>query len=64
MFNTIPEGFVREDSSLVFYTNTPKEDIKKVVDIVSKCGEIREVILREPTLEDVFLQLTGRRLEG
>jgi len=49
---------------LFFYTNKPKEDIKKVVDIVGKCGEIREVILREPTLEDVFLQLTGRRLEG
>jgi len=64
IFNMIPEGFVQEGSSLVFYTNTPKEDIKKVVDIVGKCGEIKEVILREPTLEDVFLQLTGRRLEG
>ena len=64
IFNMIPEGFVQEGSSLVFYTNKPKEDIKKVVDIVEKCGEIREVILREPTLEDVFLQLTGRRLEG
>ncbi|MCD6542359.1 MAG: ABC transporter ATP-binding protein [Thermoplasmata archaeon] len=64
IFNMIPEGFVQEGSSLVFYTNKPKEDIKKVVDIVGKCGEIREVILREPTLEDVFLQLTGRRLEG
>lgn len=62
IFSKVPEGFVREGSSMVFYTDTPKEDIRKVMEVVEQYGEIKEIILREPTLEDVFLKLTGRRL--
>ncbi len=61
-FKNLPENFIREDSSLVFYTNNPGGDILRVIQVLEKVGEIKEVIIREPTLEDVFLKFTGRGL--
>ncbi len=63
LFQEIPEGFVRENSSLVFYSQEPKRDLVNAVTIASKVGKIKEVVVREPTLEDIFIKLTGRRLK-
>ncbi|AMM54273.1 ABC transporter ATP-binding protein [Pyrococcus kukulkanii] len=42
----------------------PRKELPKVIDVLLKSGsEIRLVRVEEPTLEDVFLKLTGRGLE-
>jgi len=61
-FTAVPDGFVKNNGAILHYTDNPREDIASIVALAGKYGEIREVIVREPTLEDVFLKLTGRRL--
>ncbi|MFA4701450.1 ABC transporter ATP-binding protein [Pyrococcus kukulkanii] len=42
----------------------PRKELPKIIDVLLKSGsEIRLVRVEEPTLEDVFLKLTGRGLE-
>ena len=62
IFKEIPEGYTQKDNAVVYYTTDPKGDMIKVISELEKFGDIKEVVVREPTLEDVFLKLTGRRL--
>lgn len=62
IFYHVPPEFVKSDSTLLFYTMNPKEEIVKAVSLAKNAGEIKEVVIREPTLEDVFIKLTGRGL--
>jgi len=42
----------------------PRKELPRIIDVLLKSGsEIRLVRVEEPTLEDVFLKLTGRGLE-
>jgi len=61
-FTTVPDGFVKNNSAILYYTDNPREDIAHIVAMAGRYGKIREVIVREPTLEDVFIKLTGRGL--
>ena len=46
------------------YTRDPDSVLPKVIGEVINCGgKVVEAHVSEPTLEDVFLKLTGRRLE-
>ncbi len=62
-FKTVPEGFVSENGAIIYYTENPREEMVGIVSEATKYGKIKEIIVREPTLDDVFLKLTGRRLE-
>ncbi len=61
-FRGSPEGFLEKDGALVYYTENPRNSIAEAVKIASECGTIKEAVVREPTLEDVFLKLTGKKL--
>jgi len=51
------------DGRLALATKNAETEIKKVFDTASKNGiEILEVSIRKPTLNDVFLHLTGREI--
>jgi len=51
------------DSKLAIATKNAEREIKKVFDVASKSDvEILEVNIRKPTLNDVFLRLTGREI--
>ncbi len=61
-FEHVPHGFMRERNCIVKFSENPKRELSRVVNTLSRIGEIKEIFIREPTLEDVFLKLTGRRL--
>ena len=49
---------------LVMETNSPESLVPKVISTLDRAGlEPERVEIRKPTLEDVFLNLTGKRLE-
>ncbi len=46
------------------HVRTPRESLPEIVETLVRAGsEIRVIKIEEPTLEDVFLKLTGRGLE-
>ncbi len=61
-FESVPDGFVRKNGAIVYYTENPREAMVSTVSKAMKHGRIKEIMVREPTLDDVFLKLTGRRL--
>ncbi len=61
-FRKIPSDFVREEEKLIKFSQNPREELPELVETLSKSGEIKEIFVREPTLEDVFLKFTGRGL--
>ncbi len=61
-FEHVPQRFMRERNCIVKFSENPKGELSRVVNTLSRIGEIKEIFIREPTLEDVFLKLTGRRL--
>ena len=61
-FETVPEGFIKEKDSVIKFSRNPREELPEVVRTLSRVGEVKEISVREPTLEDVFLKLTGRGL--
>ncbi|NPA76036.1 MAG: ABC transporter ATP-binding protein [Euryarchaeota archaeon] len=61
-FDRTPPDFVEEEQCIVKYTENPKAELLNTVQSVVKFGTVREIRVREPTLEDVFLMLTGRGL--
>lgn len=53
----------KRDGGLTILVKNGAEAVPKIVDLVSaNGGKIRTMTLREPTLDDVFLQVTGRSL--
>ncbi|WP_461865526.1 ABC transporter ATP-binding protein [Thermococcus sp.] len=55
---------VEKEGSVRIHVKNPKESLPKIVETLVKSGsEIKTIKIEEPTLEDVFLKLTGRRLE-
>ncbi|AFK21655.1 multidrug ABC transporter ATPase [Pyrococcus sp. ST04] len=55
---------VLKEDSVRIITSNPKEVLARIVEVLLSAGsEIRMVKIEEPTLEDVFLKLTGRGLE-
>ncbi len=61
-FEQVPQGFIKERNIIVKFSENPREELSRVVNALSRIGEIKEIFVREPTLEDVFLKLTGRGL--
>ncbi len=61
-FEHMPQGFIKERDSIVKFSDNPREELSRVVNTLSRIGKIKEIFVREPTLEDVFLRLTGRGL--
>ncbi|PWV37384.1 MAG: ABC transporter, partial [Desulfurococcaceae archaeon] len=47
------------------YVNKGEEKIARVVDMFSRGGlKVRQISLKEPTLDDVFFYYTGAKLAG
>lgn len=54
-----------KDAVIRIYVNKGEEKIARVVDIFSKGGlKVRQISLKEPTLDDVFFYYTGAKLAG
>lgn len=52
-----------QDDHLTFYTKTPLETMRALFNLTDhKKDFLRNVLMRKPTLEDVFLKLTGKRI--
>ncbi|RLE51095.1 MAG: ABC transporter, partial [Candidatus Methanomethylicota archaeon] len=76
--NSIPESLVRElativkassfkceDKLAIFYLNKGETAIPQIVNILSSKGyEVKQVRMKEPTLDDVFFYFTGASLQG
>ena len=46
---------------IILYTNEVSDTIKGLIDFASSKGKkLKDVMVRNPTLEDVFIKLTGR----
>ncbi len=55
---------IEKDGILRIQVKNPRESLPRIVEIlISQGSEIKAVKVEEPTLEDVFLKLTGRGLE-
>ena len=55
---------VEKDGVARIHVRTPRESLPEIVETLVRAGsEIRVIKIEEPTLEDVFLKLTGRGLE-
>ncbi len=53
----------RLETALTIVTQNGAESVPKIVELVNaNGGKIRTITLREPTLDDVFLQFTGRSI--
>ncbi|AAL81135.1 ABC transporter ATP-binding protein [Pyrococcus furiosus DSM 3638] len=56
--------FIEKDNEIRVRVRNPREALPKIVENLIKAGSIiKEIRVEEPTLEDVFIKLTGRRLE-
>ncbi len=54
-----------KDAVVRIYVNKGEEKIARVVDIFSRGGlRVRQISLKEPTLDDVFFYYTGAKLSG
>ncbi|AEC51890.1 ABC-type transport system, ATPase component, putative multidrug transporter [Pyrococcus sp. NA2] len=55
---------IEKDNVLRIQVKNPRQSLPRIVEIlISQGSEIKAVKVEEPTLEDVFLKLTGRKLE-
>ena len=58
------EKHILKDSRAVLYTKDPDTALPQIVSLViERGGKVARIDVREPTLEDVFIKLTGRGLE-
>lgn len=61
--NNFPRVLEKENSIRI-HVKEPRQALPKIIEILIKEGsQIKAVKVEEPTLEDVFLELTGRGLE-
>ena len=55
--------FIEEKDTLTLYIRNFEENFPKLLNFInSRDVSIEEMKIRKPTLEDVFLKLTGRRI--
>lgn len=60
----VVEKYVLKNEKVVLYTKDPDTALPQVVSLViENGGKLARIDVREPTLEDVFVKLTGRGLE-
>jgi ABC-2 type transport system ATP-binding protein len=58
-------SFDEKEQSVTIAINDTNEDVKKALDILSsKKIELASMAVHKPTLDDVFLSLTGKQKEG
>jgi daunorubicin resistance ABC transporter ATP-binding subunit len=50
------------DRALKVTTESGHNIVPQIINIVAQCCEIREIVVREPNLDEVFLKLTGKAL--
>lgn len=56
--------FVERGNEIRVRVRNPREALPEIVEILVKAGSsVKEIKIEEPTLEDVFVKLTGRGLE-
>ena len=54
---------MEQDGLLLKVTTRPADQVvPQIINIVAQCCEIRNIAVREPNLEEVFLRLTGKAL--
>mgnify|MGYP000642661830 FL=1 len=62
--SVVKSEIIAKDKQIRVHSRAPDADVPKIVSCVYKAGgEIKSLRVTKPTLEDVFLRLTGRRLE-
>ncbi len=61
--STVEGEVVAEDSKLRIHSRAPEEEVPRIVRCIYEAGShVLALRVEKPTLEDVFLKLTGRRL--
>jgi ABC-2 type transport system ATP-binding protein len=53
---------VQTDHRLKITTGSSEKIVPQILNLVSQCCEIRDIVMREPNLDEVFLHLTGTAL--
>jgi ABC-2 type transport system ATP-binding protein len=53
---------VQEGTSLKVTTQGGSDVVPQIITLVTRQGELRQIAVREPTLDEIFLQLTGTAL--
>jgi ABC-2 type transport system ATP-binding protein len=53
---------VQEGTSLRVTTQGGSDSVPQIITLVTGAGELRQIAVREPTLEEIFLRLTGTAL--
>ncbi len=61
-FDSMPDEFVKDGDTIIKLTDHPREELPRIVKKLSELGEVSEISVREPTLEDAFIRITGRGL--
>jgi daunorubicin resistance ABC transporter ATP-binding subunit len=52
----------QEGLHLKVHTKSGEKVVPQIINLVAQCCEIREINVREPNLEEIFLRLTGKAL--
>ena len=53
-----------ENGSLTLFVEDGKHLLPRIVELIQKRAELRAVTVQEPTLEDVYIHLTGKGLRA
>jgi ABC-2 type transport system ATP-binding protein len=53
---------VQEGASLRVATQGGSDVVPQIITLVTRHGELRQIAMREPTLDEIFLRLTGTAL--
>ncbi len=53
---------VQEGTSLRVTTQGGSDIVPQIITLVTQHGELRQIAVREPTLDEIFLRLTGTAL--
>ncbi len=63
LFKTEFQNVTSENSKIMIITSSLPSDMKKALDLFDQRSiKINDIVVRQPNLEDVFLNLTGRKL--
>jgi ABC-2 type transport system ATP-binding protein len=52
----------QEGLHLTVHTRSGEKVVPQIINLVANCCEIRDITVREPNLEEIFLRLTGKAL--
>jgi ABC-2 type transport system ATP-binding protein len=53
---------LQDGPRLIISTEGVSNVVPQIINIVSRAGELRNIAVREPNLDEIFLRLTGREL--